>query len=199
MVSAVILAAGCSTRMGRDKLTLKLGEKTLLQHVIENALTSKAGEVVVVLGNEAAKLRADIEPHARIHIVENPEYRQGMSASLKAGLKEVSSRAQAALVLLGDQPLAHARILNALIDKYEDTHAAIVAPSYRGKQGNPVIFDSALFSELMAVRGDIGGREVLAKHRDELKLVPIESQLAGKDVDTWQDYLSLLAAEDRRD
>lgn len=191
MVSAVILAAGSSTRMGRDKLSLKFKGKTLLQHAIDNALASKASEVIVVLGHEAATLRAEIRPAARLRMVENPSYREGMSTSLKAGLRELDPQAEAVLVLLGDQPLVDAKVLDALIDKYQETGASMVAPAYRGEWGNPVLFHKSLFPELMEVEGDVGGREVVARHRDRLELVPIESALASKDVDTWEDYLSL--------
>ena len=186
MISAIILAAGQSTRMGIPKLLLPLEGKSLLQHVIDNALLSKVGEVIVVLGAGAAALRREIK-QVKVRIIENALYREGMSTSLKTGLQAVSPRAQAVIVLLADQPLVSHSTIDALIDKYLESGSLIVAPVYGGKRGNPVLFDRSLISELAAVTGDKGGREIIERHPDHLATVPFESTLIGSDIDTWDD------------
>lgn len=186
MISAIILAAGQSTRMGIPKLLLPLEGKSLLQHVIDNALLSKVGEVIVVLGAGAAALRREIK-QVKVRIIENALYKEGMSTSLKTGLQAVSPRAQAVIVLLADQPLVSHSTIDALIDKYLESGSLIVAPVYGGKRGNPVLFDRSLISELAAVTGDKGGREIIKRHPDHMATVPFESTLIGSDIDTWDD------------
>lgn len=187
MISAIVLAAGESTRMGLSKLLLPIKGKSLLQHVIDNALQSKAGEIIVVLGAEAPRLRRDIKP-SQVRIIENASYQEGLSTSLKAGLQAVSPQAQAVVVLLGDQPLVSPEIIDALIDKYEKSGSLIVAPVYSGRRGNPVLFARSLIPELSRVTGDRGGREIIEKHPDQLATVDFESAIIGSDIDSWDDY-----------
>jgi len=187
MISAIVLAAGESTRMGFPKLLLSIEGKSLLQHVIDNALQSKVSEVIVVLGADATKLRREIK-QSQVQIIENASYKEGLSTSLKVGLQAISPQAQAVLVLLADQPLVSHAVIDALIDKYEESGSIIVAPVYNGKRGNPVLFDSSLIPELLRVTGDKGGREIIEKHLAQLATVDFESTIIGSDIDSWDDY-----------
>ncbi len=190
MISAIALAAGKSTRMGFSKLLLRVGGKSLLQHVIDNVLQSRVGELIVVLGAEATTLRREIK-QGKVRIIENPFYEEGLSTSLRVGLQGVSPRAQAVLVLMGDQPLVSHTVIDALIDKYQESKSFIVAPVYNGQRGNPVLFDRSLIPELLGVTGDKGGREIIERHLDQLATVEIESTMIGSDIDTWDDYRSI--------
>lgn len=189
MVSGLILAAGKSVRMGQPKLLLRIGTKSILAHSLEAALRSRLGEVILVLGHEAERLRREAE-WGRMRIVENPHYEEGQASSLRAGLAQVSPQAEAVLILLGDQPFVGSSVIDAVIARYEQTHAPAVVPLYQGKRGHPVLFDRSLFPELMAVEGDQGGREVLKRHMEEQVTVKIDSP-APRDVDTWEDYVDL--------
>ena len=191
MISAIVLAAGCSQRMGLPKLGLKLGDKSILEHVIDNALASKVSEVILVLGPETAHLRSSLEGLSRVKVVENQQPDRGQSTSLRLGLQRISRGAQATLILMGDQPLVTPDIINALINKYSQSRGPIVAPIYGGQRGSPVLFDRSLLGELMAVEGDKGGREIVEKYKDSMVLVSFVSPLAGGDVDTWEDYMTL--------
>ncbi len=191
IVSAIVLAAGRSQRMGVAKLTLKLGAKSLLEHVIDNALASKVSEVIVVLGPETVHLRSSLEGLRRVKVVENQQPDQGQSTSLRLGLQCISRQAQAAIILMGDQPLVTSDTIDALINKYSQSGAPIVAPLYQGQRGSPVLFDRSLLGELMAVQGDKGGREIIEKYKGLMASVSFESPLVGADVDTWEDYQTL--------
>jgi len=190
MISAIVLAAGESTRMGLPKLLLPIEGKSLLQHVIDNALQSKVSEVIVVLGAEATKLRREIK-QSQVQIIENASYKEGLSSSLKVGLQAVSPQAQAVLVLLGDQPLISHAIIDTLIDKYKESGSTMVAPVYNGRRGNPVLFDSSLIPELIRVTGDKGGREIIEKHLAQLATVDFEATIIGSDIDSWDDYIEV--------
>ncbi len=190
MISAIILAAGKSTRMRFPKLSLTIRGKGLLQHVIDNALKSKVDDVIVVLGAGSEKMRKEINP-GKARIIINPFFNEGQSTSLKAGLKSISPESRAVIILLGDQPFINDATLNALIDKYRESGSPIVAPVYNGKRGNPVLFDRALIPELINTSGDKGGRAIIGKYAHRIATLEIDSSLIGIDIDTWDDYQKL--------
>ncbi len=201
--AAIILAAGSSSRMGsgRHKLLLPLDNRPVLVHVIDATLASQARPIIVVLGHQSEQVRSHIKHYTNyegIAIIENVHYQQGMSSSLHMGIQtllaygykndHLSYQTDSALVVLGDQPLITPKIIDALIRAYQATGKVIVAPLYKGKRGNPVLFDKSLFPELIEVTGDEGGRTVLERHRHEVKLIEIGDALANYDVDTWEAY-----------
>jgi molybdenum cofactor cytidylyltransferase len=186
-VSAIVLAAGQGRRMGALKLALPLGPKSVLRHVVDAALASPVGEVVVVLGHGAAELGAELPKHSRLRSVYNPDFVQGQSSSLKAGINALNPKAEGVVFLLGDQPLVTPETIDALVATFQNYPAAIVQPLYRGIPGNPVLFARALFPELLQVTGDRGGRELLDTHRTELAAVDLDSE-APDDIDTGEDY-----------
>src|SRR6266566_4636932 len=207
--SAIILAAGNSSRMGsgRHKLLLPLDGRPVLVHVIDAALASQARPIIIVLGHEAEQVRAHITSytlHPDITIVENDKYLQGMSTSLHLGVqllisngykKHASpSEVDSALIVLGDQPMITSKIIDTLIAIYRATGKHIVAPLYNGKRGSPVLFDESLFHELIQVTGDEGGRTVLERHSQEVKLVEMGDVPANYDVDTWEAYQQVVEA-----
>lgn len=206
--AAIILAAGASSRMegGRHKLLLPLDDRPVLAHVLDAALASQAHPIVLVLGHLAGQVRAQIasyREHPTLIIVENPDYMQGMSTSMKLGLQTLLSYGymnstvsivDSALFLTGDQPLITARIIDSIIEAYRQTGKRIVAPLYDGQRGNPVLFDASLFPELLRVTGDEGGRSVLKQHADEVATIEIGNRAASYDVDTWEAYLQVLEA-----
>jgi molybdenum cofactor cytidylyltransferase len=204
-VSAVVLAAGEGRRMsaeqakGRSKLALRLGEKSILRRVVEAVLASSVNEVVVVLGHGAAELEQELPRDPRLRSVFNPDYATGQSSSLKAGIKAITSSqnvqpetpAQAAVFLLGDQPLISPQAIDAVVRAFRSRQSALVRPSYRGTPGHPVLFSRALFQELLQVTGDQGGRELLARHEGEIETVELNLD-SPIDIDTQKDYSQLI-------
>lgn len=204
--AAIILAAGASTRMGggRHKLLLPLGDRPVLAHVLDAALASRARPIVLVLGYQAERVRALIpmyNQHPDITIIDNPDYLQGMSTSMKLGIqallslsgyrKAIASVVDSALFLTGDQPLITEEIIDSIIEAFElsrQTGKRIVAPLYAGQRGNPVLFDAGLFAELLEVTGDEGGRSLLKRHADEVATLETGNVAASYDVDTWEAY-----------
>ena len=125
--SAIILAAGSSTRMGTAKQLLRLDGRPLLQHVLDNVRASDVREIIVVLGASAEVIQGEIDAHnARVVINEN--YREGMGTSLKTGISVVNSEAEAALIILADQPLVRPETINRLISEHARSQAQIVIP-----------------------------------------------------------------------
>ncbi|MEF2073592.1 nucleotidyltransferase family protein [Consotaella aegiceratis] len=183
-VAAVILAAGRSTRMGdTNKLLAPLAGRALVRHVAEAALASRAQGVFAVVGHrrdDVAAALSDLD----LTLVDNPAYAEGLATSLIAGYRAAAGDADGVLVLLGDQPLVGSGDLDAMIDAFTNAEAdAIVAASHGGRRGNPVLLPTVYAAEVLSLTGDVGARDILAAHRDRIRLVKI-GPAAVIDVDT---------------
>lgn len=187
-VAAVILAAGGGQRFGGLKQLALWRGQPLLGHVIEAVLASQVYEVVVVVGYEAERVAAFIQAlWPGLRIVINPYWPRGQSTSMQAGLLALHPESAAALFVLADQPRLSTEVINALIQCRRATLAPIVVPTYGGQRGNPVLFDRALFPELMAVTGDVGGRGLIHKYADQVAWLPFAAEAAPGDVDRPED------------
>jgi molybdenum cofactor cytidylyltransferase len=191
-VAAIILAAGRSSRMGSHKLLLLYKGRQIVNWVLAAACASQANPVIIVLGHEAQQVDAALQADHWFLAIHNPWYVDGMSTSLKIGLAATPKGADGAIILLGDQPLITPEIINAMIAESASDPDAIIAASYQGRRGNPVLFPRQYFGELEAITGDEGGRSVLARHPERVRLVEIADALAGFDVDTPEEYQALL-------
>lgn len=205
-IAAIILAAGTSSRMGqeRHKLLLPLGNRPVIAHVLEAVLASRAAPILLVLGYRSAHVRTELAPYlanSRVVPIENTRYDEGMSTSIHAALEalpRVAPACESTLIILGDQPLLSPNILDTLITARHTTRKRIIAPLYQGQRGNPVLFARDLFPELLEVRGDEGGRQVIMRHREDLETVEVGSPHANYDVDTWEAYQAVVAEWQQR-
>jgi molybdenum cofactor cytidylyltransferase len=189
MISAILLAAGESRRMGRPKQLLAWQGRTLLQHALESVIDSDAGEIVLVLGHEADLIRKSL-PALPIKIVINPDYIQGMASSLRQGLLAMDPESEAFLVLLADQPAIGPEIINTLIRLFRqaDPKRGIVRPAYRGRQGHPVLISVRYLQEALQLQGDVGAREILLNHPGDVLEIEVDRDAVLKDIDTPEEY-----------
>lgn len=190
MISAVVLAAGRSTRMGKNKLVLPLDGKPVLQRVLDALKDSKVDETVVVLGEGAADIRRKVDLEGT-KVVLNSRYEEGMSTSIRAGLSRVSRSADAAIIVLGDQPFLSSSLLDALIEGFMEEGAPVVVPVHNGGRRNPVLFAKRAFPEVLRATGDRGAKSVLEKY--EVLEVKVTDPEAVMDVDTPSDYEKAVA------
>ncbi len=190
-VAAIVLAAGASQRMGRPKQLLPVGDKTMLQHLVDVVRASPAEPVVVVLGHRAEEMRVSLQEED-VAIVVNEDWEAGLSASVQAGLNALAPDVRAALFVLADQPALTAEVIAQVVERYRRTRSPIVVPTYRGQRGNPVLFDRALFLELMQVKGDQGGRSLLSRYPSRVEEVAVSSAGVLVDIDTPDDYQRLM-------
>lgn len=193
IVAAVVLAAGAATRMGQPKQLLDWDGQPLVRQAVTTALEAGLAPVLVVLGSVHTAVAAALEG-LPVHPVLNPSYAEGQSTSLRAGVAALGHLADAAVVLLGDQPFVTAAIVGRLVQVWRATGRPIVAPVYAGQRGNPVLFARAVFPELLAVAGDQGARAVLAADRSRVELVPFDDARPLVDIDTPEDYERLRQA-----
>ena len=190
----IVLAAGASRRMGRQKLTLPLEDgRPMIRSVLEMAAASRLSRVVVVVSadDEAVQDATNSEDGVWLQVM-NPDSAAGMSTSIRTGiLAAEAGGADAAVILLGDQPGVTHLHVNAVMDAYCSTQLAIVQASYDGTPSHPILFDRRLFDELLEVTGDEGGRKVVKRHQSERHLVSIEGDVPV-DLDTPESYAAWL-------
>ena len=195
MIAGIVLAAGASRRLGHPKQLLPFGGETLLGHVLAQA-TATLDRVIVVLGASSSDILAHVDLHGATPI-QNPTHQAGQATSLLTGLRGVAAwpDAEAALVLLGDQPLAHPEVITRLIATLRQTAAATVVPRYGERLGNPVLFARRAWPLLQTLSGDTGARHLLARG-EPAPLVEVDLPAAWwpHDIDTWADYQASVQA-----
>jgi molybdenum cofactor cytidylyltransferase len=181
-VAAIVLAAGRSTRMGAEnKLLAELGGAAIVRRVAEAAVASRARPVLVVTGHQAEAVRSALAG-LDVTFVANPDYVQGLSTSLKAGLRGLPQEADGALILLGDMPRIAAADLDRLIAAFADAGGeAIIAPLH---DGNPIVWPRAYFAEMLELEGDAGAGRLLAAHADRVRGIELGTDAIHADVDT---------------
>ncbi len=187
LVSAILLAAGKSERMGQNKLLLPFGGRTVIQRTLDSLIASRAGEVIVVLGSRAQEINQSIG-NRRALVVLNPNFSKGMSTSLITGLGMVNSRARFVMVALGDQPLITPRVYNQLIEAAFNTEKGIIIPTCKGERGNPIVISTRYRAEMLKQTGDIGGRELLKAHPDDVLEVPVDCEGVVVNINTKEEY-----------
>jgi len=186
-VAAIVLAAGRSTRMGGpNKLLAELEGRKLVRIAAEQALASRAGEVIVVTGHQAELVEQSLAG-LNVKFARNANFASGLASSVKAGIAAVSEKCDGAVICLGDMPLIDANLLDRLIDSFApDRGNLIVVPVNEGRRGNPVLWSRRFFSELMTLDGDVGARHLIAKHGEAVAEVPVDGDRAFLDIDTPQ-------------
>src|SRR5262245_15124228 len=182
MIAAVLLAAGKSERMGKFKQLLPIGGKTFVEACVDNLLASKADEVLVVTGHNEAAVRAVLADRP-IRIVNNPEYETGMGSSIKRGIESTTIGARAFLIALADQPLVGPDVLNQIISEYEDSAPLILIPTYLGRRGHPIILNSTVRQEIMAMDSGIGLRQITRAHAAFIRYLEVKSESVLLDFD----------------
>jgi molybdenum cofactor cytidylyltransferase len=181
VISAIILAAGTSSRFGRTKQLLELEDKPLVQHAIDAAVAAGVDEVVVILGHDADAVRAAIVVPPNGRVVGNPEYEQGQSTSVRAGLAACDPDSEGALVLLADQPRLAPEHLGLLIERFLEERRPVTRLRYRDGPG-PALLAREVWGEVSALTGDAGAREFFAADPARLTEVSVDAD-APPDVD----------------
>ena len=167
----------------------ELSGRPLVRHAAERLLESRVDHVIVVVRPESAGIRAALRD-LDVECVESEDASTGMSASLAAGLAALPADTEAVVVALGDQPEVSPEMIDHLIAAWGETGKSIVVPVYAGVRGHPVLFGREVFGELLVVRGDQGGREVIARDPGRVGQVPVEGP-EPIDVDVREDLTRL--------
>jgi molybdenum cofactor cytidylyltransferase len=194
-ITAVVPAAGMSTRLGRNKLLLPFKGKPLIAHTVDTLMASIVDEIIVVVGHQADQVRAAIGKK-RVRLVENPDYQQGLGTSVRAGIAAASVDSTAIMIYLADQPLLEAGEVDFLIHAFAEagkTGKSIVVPLFHGERGNPIIVNSSYKASILAIVGETGCRRVIKQNPDQVLTVEMETDHVVRDIDTMEAYERLVA------
>jgi molybdenum cofactor cytidylyltransferase len=185
----VVLAAGMSTRMGQPKVLLPWTKNaTILEHIIMQLVLARIDHITVVTGNRAGEVHS-LATKRGVEAVHNPNYEDGeIISSLQAGLASLPDHIAAALVVLGDQPRIQPKVVNQLLMAYAEGKGHIVAPTFQGDRGHPILIDRRYWPELLALPPGGAPRDVINKYKNDVALVPVETDSVLQDVDTPEDY-----------
>jgi molybdenum cofactor cytidylyltransferase len=190
-VAGVVLAAGSSSRMGRNKLLLELGGETVVRRAVRAAVDAGLDPVVAVLGHEAPRVEAELHG-LPCRVVLNADHAQGVGTSLQLGVRQVSSEAAALVVVLADMPFVSAAMIATLVERYRASGAPLVVSRYGDVQAPPTLYDRALFDELLSVEPEKCAKKVVRRHQEEAESVPWPAE-ALQDIDVDEDYAQVRA------
>jgi molybdenum cofactor cytidylyltransferase len=193
MVSGIILAAGSSQRMGSPKALLKIGEKTFLEHIVEQLHSARILDLVLVLGAHAEEIQPTLS-WFNGKIVINERWQEGQLTSIIAGLDALNlvnpepEEIHGAMICPVDHPLLSQAILVELLQGFWRSHKPIILPTYEGKRGHPVIFRRDLFDEIRKAPAELGARAVVRNHPEDVSEVAMQEPGVITNIDTLEDY-----------
>jgi molybdenum cofactor cytidylyltransferase len=192
-LAGIVLAAGESRRMGQPKQLLPFGEHTILERVVDTLSAAGVGEVVVVLGHLAERVRAVLGDRP-VRAVVNASYRQGMLSSVKCGVRAIGAEYDAVLIALGDQPHIECTLVSEVMRAYRAGNAGIVIPRYNEKKGHPIIINLQKYREAIGnLPEDVGLNALMQEHADDVRLLDVATEDITRDIDVPDDYTRELA------
>ena len=190
MISAILLAAGQSKRMnGENKLTKEIQGIPLIKHSVKNILAASIDELIIVLGYQKEIIEKLIDKNEKIKFFFNKDFESGMASSIKAGLNHLSKNTEYFFICLGDMPMVNSDIYNRLIKSRNQKD--IIVPTYKGKQGNPVLFNKSMKEKIINISGDVGAKKILELNKDKILNLKINDQSITKSFNTQEDFSSL--------
>jgi len=189
MISAILLAAGQSKRMdGENKLTKEIQGTPLIKHSVKNILASSIDELIIVLGYQKEIIKKLIDKNEKIKFVFNQDFESGMATSIKTGLNHLSEDTEAFFICLGDMPMVNKDIFNLLIKSKNNRE--IIVPTYKNKQGNPILFSKSMKKKIMTIEGDVGAKKILELNKDKTLNIETNNQSITKNFNTMDNFSS---------
>ncbi|HVT18224.1 MAG TPA: nucleotidyltransferase family protein [Thermoanaerobaculia bacterium] len=190
-VAGILLAAGTSSRMGSNKLLFDVGGESLLRRTARQALAGGLDPLLVVLGHQAERAAQELAGLTCLTVV-NADYEQGITSSLQRGVAALPHGVRAAMVLLADMPFVSAPMIAEIVVRYRTSRAPLVISDYQGVNAPPMLYDRALFGELLTMSGGGCGRQVVKRHRGEAQVLSWPAA-ALADLDVPEDYARMKA------
>ena len=189
MISAILLAAGQSKRIiGENKLAKKIQGVPLIKHSVKNILASSVDELIIVLGYQKEIIEKLIDKNNKIKFVFNKDFENGMASSIKAGLNHLSEDTEAFFICLGDMPMVNKDIFNLLIKSKNNRE--IIVPTYKNKQGNPILFSKSMKKKIMTIEGDAGAKKVIELNKDKILNIETNDQSITQNFNTLDNFSS---------
>ena len=188
MISALILAAGQSKRMGQPKMLLPWGKLTVIEHVVATFLNAGVEDILVITGGAREHIEKAINRYP-VRKVHNRDYGTGeMLSSLQYGLRAMPDQTQATLIGLGDQPQIQEGSIRLICEAYQETKSLLLVPSFRMKRGHPWLVARPLWSEILALKPPETSRDFLNQNAGKIRYVNVDNPSILTDLDTPEDY-----------
>lgn len=187
MICGIVLAAGRSRRMGTNKLVLPFAGKTVIAHIVDELLASKADKVYVVTGFQRQRIIEALSGRS-VSFVVNPDRDADMLSSVRCGLGTVGKDCIAVLIVLGDQPSLTCRLIDEIIGAFENTEKGVVVPCYRGRRGHPILVSTKYRDEILTCHNNVGLRGILHAHADDIFEMDVSTPDVLSDMDCRADY-----------
>lgn len=186
-VAAILLAAGKSQRMGLCKQLLQLADRPAVAHCLDTLTAVGLKEIVAVVSPSGDEVAAALS-HYPVVVVANESDSCDMADSVRTGLARLTSGSTGVLVALADHPLVRPDTVQALVNRHGEEPDAILIPVHDGAKGHPTLFPAAILQEI----GQVATlRDVIGRHRDQVRLVPVADEGVVMDMDVWEDYLAV--------
>lgn len=191
MISAILLAAGRSSRMGKLKQLLPFGSETIVEACARNLYAAGITQVTAVTGHEADRVEAVLHPMG-VRCVRNRDYAQGMTGSVRLGVLCQESSCEAVVLALSDQPHVPPALILALIERYLRGNSLIVKPRYQAQSGHPIVLSHKLFPEILRLSPDSRLDALTRRYVEQTDYLETVESAVVEDLDTEQEYLELL-------
>lgn len=188
MISAIVLAAGQSKRMGQPKMLMPWSQTTVIGKVISTLWEAKMNDIYVVTGGIQAELKNALDAY-RINYIHNEDYANGeMLTSFQVGLGRLGDDTEAAMIVLGDQPQIELKIVQKIVGRYASTHHKIIVPSYAMHRGHPWLVEKSYWREILMMTRPATLRDFLNSHNEMIDYLKVDSPSVIQDLDTQADY-----------
>ncbi len=193
MISAVILAAGESSRFGTPKLLFEVNNKTFLEHILTNSNVPEINEVILVLGYNSEKIIPELNT-TNIKIVINHNYKDGQLSSFKTGIRKLNPDNKGILMILVDHPFVTKNTYKTIIQEFvRSSYSKIIIPAYNNRKGHPVIFPVSLKEDILSAPDNQGARYVIRNNSNSVKIVNVNDKFIHADLDYKADVKKWLA------
>jgi molybdenum cofactor cytidylyltransferase len=188
MISAIVLAAGQSLRMGQQKMLMPWGQTYVIDQVISTLLEAGLNQINIVTGKSKDELK-DVLKKYKIDYFFNKDFANGeMLVSVQVGLRGMKKESEAALIVLGDQPQLESRIVRLIIERYMENHHRIIVPSYKMHRGHPWLVDNSYWQEILGLKPLLTMHSFLNMHSEEIDYIVVNTPSVIQDLDTQRDY-----------
>jgi molybdenum cofactor cytidylyltransferase len=195
MIWAVVLAAGESRRMGRQKLLLDFGANTVIETIVKAALDSSVDETLVVLGADRGEVKRTLRSYP-VRFAVNADYRKGMLSTIQAGFQAMPWKVEAAVIMLGDQPAIPVQVVDDIIGAFRETRKGMVVPVHGGRRGHPILVGAKYKEEILGLDPEVGLRQLVRAHADDIFEVEAATPAIHMDLDLPADYEAALSGPD---
>ena len=189
MISAILLAAGQSTRVPEtNKLLIKYKKKLLINHILGELIKSKINKIFIVLGHEYFKVKKFCLKNKKINFVVNKNFKRGISSSIKSGLKKIKESDEGFLIVQSDMPFIKSSHINKIFNSIKKNKKLVHILNYKKQIGNPIGFNISVVKKFTKIKGDVGAKYMVKRLKKETNFIPVNSDKLFKDFDRLTDF-----------